>query len=333
MNTDAVLAFVAVAEEGQFRLAADRLGLSQQAVSKRIAALEADLGTALFRRTPGGAVLTEDGQTFLPHATAVIAAVRAAAESVQPATRPLRVDILARNTGAVDLLRAFQSARPAVPVVAVSGGGAAATARSLLAGKIDAGYAYLRDRAELGPELSSAYAWLEPMQVIVGPRHPLAQAARVRPADLARYPAWVPGIVAGSEWETFYQDLAADFGLGIDPANYVTGTESVFDDIAASASLVTYVSEKNRIALPAGAGLLRLPVTGPAPLYPWSLVWRVPPRHPGLRQLIAHTRRTFQPPDLAAAWLPRQARDDFALRAGPLRDGSRPGAAQVSGRP
>jgi DNA-binding transcriptional LysR family regulator len=311
MNTDAILAFVAVAEEGQFQRAADQLGISQQAVSKRVAALETELGTALFRRTPAGAVLTGDGRTFLPHARAVTAAVRAAVESVQPRTRPLRVDVLSRINSTVELLREFQAARPERLVRAVTGGGAAATLRGLLAGEIDVGYAYVRDRAELGPALSSAYAYLEPVQVVVGPRHPLARAGRIRPADLARYPAWVPGIVAGSEWETFHQDLAADFGLTIDPTNYATGTESVFADIAASRTLVTYVSEKNRIALPDGAGLLRLPLTDPQPAYPWSLIWPARPAHPAVRQLVAHTRRRFRPPDPAAVWLPRQARDDF----------------------
>ena len=70
MNIEAVRAFVTVAEEGQFQLAADRLDVSQQAVSKRIAALEAELGTVLFKRTPSGAALTQDGRTFLPHAAA-----------------------------------------------------------------------------------------------------------------------------------------------------------------------------------------------------------------------------------------------------------------------
>ena len=109
-------------------------------------------------------------------------------------------------------------------------------------------------------------------------------------------------------------------GLYIDPAKYVTGTESVFDDVAASASLVTYAGEQTRVALPAGAGLVRLPVTDPVPLYPWSLypwslIWRSPPPHPGTQELIAHTRRTFRPPDpgSSASWLPRRARDDFAL--------------------
>jgi DNA-binding transcriptional LysR family regulator len=312
MNTEAVLAFVAVAEEGQFQLAADRLGISQQATSKRVAALEAELGTSLFRRVAAGAVLTQDGRAFLPHAKAVVAAVRAAVESVQPETRPLRVDVLARGSGPFDLLRGFLAAHPALPVHLVTGGGAAATIRAALAGEIDAGYAYLRDTAgERGPLLSSAYAYLEPMQVVVGPRHPLARAGRARAGDLARYPAWVPGIVAGSEWETFHQDFAAAFGLDIDPTNYASGTESVFDSVAASRSLVTFVSEKNRVALPDGAGLVRLAVTEPVPLYPWSLIWRPQPSHPGKRQLIAYARRTFRRPDLAAVWLPRQAREDL----------------------
>jgi DNA-binding transcriptional LysR family regulator len=313
MNTDAVLTFVAVAEDGRFQAAADRLGLSQQAVSKRIAALEADLGTALFQRTPAGAVLTKDGRTFLPHANAIIAAVRAGVQSLQPQTRPLRVDVFQRRTGPVDQLREFRDANPDLPVETVTGGSAAAVTSSLTAGETDAGYAYLRDVAgELDPVLSFCYAWLEPVEVIVGARHPLARAARVRAPDLGRYPAWVPGIVAGSEWETFYQDFAAAFDLGIDPTGYKTGTDSVFDAIAASTSLVTYVGEKSRVALPSAPALARLPVTDPVPLYPWSLIWRSQTRHPGARRLIAHVKRAFQSPSPAAVWLPRQARDDLA---------------------
>jgi DNA-binding transcriptional LysR family regulator len=313
MNTDAVLAFVAVAEEGRFQLAADRLGISQQAASKRVAALEADLGATLLRRTPAGAVLTRDGQTFLPHAHAVITAVRAAAESVQPQRRPLRVDIFARGTAAAELIRAFRDAHPALAVDASAGGTAAAAITSVRAGETDAGFGYLTDAAsEPGPLLSSAYACLEPVQVIVGPRHPLAGAARVPAADLARYPAWVPGIRPGTEWEIFYQDFAAAFGLAIDSTRYTAATDSVFDAIAVSDTLLTFVGEKSRVALPAAPALVRLPVTGPVPLYPWSLIWRSRTRHPGTRRLIAYARRAFRPPPAADAWLPRQARDDLA---------------------
>ncbi len=135
MNIEAVRAFVAVAEEGQFQLAADRLDVSQQAVSKRIAALEAELGTALFKRTPSGAALTQDGRTFLPHAGAILAAVSAAVASVQPGTRPLRVDVLSRGSGPVDLLRDFCADNPGVAVEMVIGGGAASTFKSPAGGR------------------------------------------------------------------------------------------------------------------------------------------------------------------------------------------------------
>lgn len=313
MNVEAVRAFVAVAEEGQFQLAAARLDVSQQAVSKRVAALEAELGTALFRRTPSGAALTQDGRTFLPHAGAILAAVRQAFASVQPETRPLRVDVLARGSGAADLARDFCEQNPAVDVEMVIGGGAASTCASLLAGEIDAGYAYLRDVAgELDPRLAWTYARLEPAHVIVGIRHPLAGARSVRPEELAGCLAWVPGIVAGSEWETFYADFAGAFGFDIDPTGYAVGTESVFDAVAASRSLVTLVGERSRVGWPGSLGLVRLPVVDPVPVYPWSLIWRADTRHRGTKQLISHVRQAFAPPAPGSpVWLPRQARDDL----------------------
>ena len=315
MNIEALRAFVAVAEEGQFQLAADRLDVSQQAVSKRIAALEAELGTALFKRTPSGAALTQDGRTFLPHAGAVLAAVSKAFASVQQGTRPLRVDVLDRGTGAVDLLREFCQENPEVAVEMVIGRGAASTVRSLVAGEIDAGYAYLRDVAgELSPGLARTYARLEPAHVMVGVRHPLARSRSVRPEELARYRAWVPGIAPGSEWETFFVDFAEAFGLDIDPTGYAVGTESVFDAVAASRSLVTFVGERSRVGWPGSLGVVRLPVVDPVPLYPWSLIWRADTAHQGAIRLIGHVKRSFAPPAAGTAvWLPRQARDDLAV--------------------
>jgi DNA-binding transcriptional LysR family regulator len=311
MNIDAVRAFVAVAEEGQFQLAAAGLGVSQQAVSKRVAALEAELGTTLFRRMPSGAALTQDGRTFLPHAGAILAAVSEAVASVQPRTRPLRVDVIDRGNGPVEMLRGFCEENPEVAVEMVLGGGVASTIRSLLAGEIDAGYAYLRNVAgEFDPRLARTYARLEPIHVIVGVRHPLARSRSVRATDLSDFRAWVPGIVEGSEWETFFQDFGAAFGLDIDPTGYAVGSESVFDAVAASRSLVTLVGERNRVAWPGSLGLARLPVVDPVPLYPWSLIWRADTEHQGTRRLIGHVKRSFEPP-ATEVWLPRQARDDI----------------------
>src|SRR3954447_18449580 len=60
MDTEAVRSFVRAAELGQLQRAADELGVTQQAVSKRIASLERGLDVQLFTRTARGVVLTLD---------------------------------------------------------------------------------------------------------------------------------------------------------------------------------------------------------------------------------------------------------------------------------
>src|ERR1700679_3009483 len=90
MNLAAVRAFVSIADERQFQLAADHLDISQQAVSKRLAALESDLGVRLFTRTAGGTQLTIDGQALLPHARQLLRIEQRAADSVRPGRRGAR---------------------------------------------------------------------------------------------------------------------------------------------------------------------------------------------------------------------------------------------------
>ncbi len=60
-----VLAFIAVAAEGSFARAADRLGIGRSAVSRSVQKLESQLGVRLFLRTTRSTSLTREGELFL----------------------------------------------------------------------------------------------------------------------------------------------------------------------------------------------------------------------------------------------------------------------------
>lgn len=85
MDFDPVLlrAFVAVKETGGFTRAAERLHLSQSAISHQIRRLEVQAGTALLVRTTRSLTLTEDGEDFLRHAQHVLRAQDALARRFQ----------------------------------------------------------------------------------------------------------------------------------------------------------------------------------------------------------------------------------------------------------
>src|ERR1700735_5175919 len=82
--------FVAVAEEGGFSRAADRLHLVQSAVSAGIRGLERELGTALFHRDTRHVELSDAGRALLPEARNVLSAVTLASDSVAQVGSGLR---------------------------------------------------------------------------------------------------------------------------------------------------------------------------------------------------------------------------------------------------
>src|SRR5262245_56080760 len=68
--------FAAVAEVGHLTRAAEKLHISQPALSAQIKALEDELGVALFERTSSGMSLTAGGQRLLAEAGKVLAAAQ-----------------------------------------------------------------------------------------------------------------------------------------------------------------------------------------------------------------------------------------------------------------
>jgi DNA-binding transcriptional LysR family regulator len=74
MDLPQLRSFVAVAELGSLTRAAERLHLSQPAISLQLKSLQETLGVELFRRTPRGMQLLPAGEQLLPYAERVLAA-------------------------------------------------------------------------------------------------------------------------------------------------------------------------------------------------------------------------------------------------------------------
>ncbi|UVO33543.1 LysR family transcriptional regulator [Bradyrhizobium arachidis] len=90
MDWDLCKAFVAVADTGSFTAAARRLHASHPTLSRKIAALEAQLGTKLLVRAADGLTMTSDGRKFREHAEAMAAAALRAETAVAAGGRQAR---------------------------------------------------------------------------------------------------------------------------------------------------------------------------------------------------------------------------------------------------
>lgn len=95
MDLADVTLFRSIAAAGSLSAAARQMGTTPMLVSRRLAALEAELGARLFHRTTRSLSLTPEGEAFAPHAAALLAARDSAFESVASAAAGLSGELKA----------------------------------------------------------------------------------------------------------------------------------------------------------------------------------------------------------------------------------------------
>ncbi|MFD9248247.1 LysR substrate-binding domain-containing protein, partial [Streptomyces sp. NPDC059556] len=292
------------------------LAIPPPAVTTRGAGLETLEGVRVLARPARGAEVTIDGQAFLPHARALLQAEARATASVRPERRALRVDVIGRRLATAGLLRGFHRAHPGVELDVVTLFDVDAAVAALGAGTIDASVRAVTMPGRRLPEnIEAAPVLDEPLQLLTGPGHALAGARSVPLARLAGLRIWIPGIVGGTEWAAYYADLAARFGLTIEVTGPDFGPEALFDTIADSPDLATFVGAGTRLVWPQGHDLRRVAVHGPTPVYPHSLLWAADNPHPSLLTLRDHLAASPETPGSPAAaqretdiWTPSWAR-------------------------
>ena len=168
--------FLAVAQFGNLRRAAQALAITQPAVTKTLNELEDLLAKPLFVRGRHGATLTPEGETFMRHASDSVNALGAAVDSVlrEPDVAPLRIGVLPTAAAAFlpGVLQAFAARWPLLSVH-VSTGRNTPLIEQLRHRELDAVIGRLAD-AELMAGLSFEPLYAEPMVIVLRPEHALA---------------------------------------------------------------------------------------------------------------------------------------------------------------
>lgn len=126
MDIELARTFLEIARCGSFIAAAERLHVTQTAVTARVQNLEAQLGCALFVRNRGGARLTEHGERFVNHASQLVQTWEAARRELPlPAGTgdllALGSEVSLWNPLLLDWLGQLRRQRPALAVSAETG--------------------------------------------------------------------------------------------------------------------------------------------------------------------------------------------------------------------
>ncbi|GII94279.1 LysR family transcriptional regulator [Sinosporangium siamense] len=271
--------FVAVAEELNVTRAAQRLFVSQPALSKQLRTLERRLGFALFDRVHAGMALTEQGETLLPFARETLtrwdSGVEAARASALSGTLVVGLQTAVGRGIQQAALRGFRAAMPGWKVslhlnwTDPSGG--------LTDGGSDVAFLWLPTL----PGLATRVLAVERRFVAMAEWHPLASEAEIPFTALRDEPFVALPRTAGA---------LRDFWLGMDARDdppVVVATASTPDETfeAISGGCGVALLAEGNTALYSRPGLAYRPVTGlpPAEL---AIAWREGDSRPQVRAFL-----------------------------------------------
>ena len=195
MDISGLQAFVSVAENASFSAAADALHLTQPAVSKRIAALEAELSNRLFDRIGRQIQLTEAGRALLPRAQNIINEVQDSRRAISNLSASIAGQLRIGTSHHIGLhrlpplLRSFNQSFSDVELD-MQFLDSEQACKAVLHGELELGIVTLPpDNTD---PLTLIPLWHDPLHIVVSDEHPLANKTNVPLHSLANHPAVLP---------------------------------------------------------------------------------------------------------------------------------------------
>lgn len=202
--------FAAVAAEGTLTRAAERLYVSQPALTKQIKQLENQLGMRLFTRSRSGMALTEAGRALAERVPALLAdwdrVLRQTQAAAGRAARVLRVGFLASaaNEATPSIVAEFARRRPGWRADLRQASWSNPTA-GLAAGEVDAGLLRMPFPGQDAFRLEVLFT--EPRCVALPSAHPLATRASIAFRELWDEP-YVAAKAETGQWQEYWTGAA-----------------------------------------------------------------------------------------------------------------------------
>jgi DNA-binding transcriptional LysR family regulator len=195
MQFSQIYAFLAVADRQSFSLAAEKLFITQPAVSKRIGQLEESLGLRLFDRIGKKSLLTPDGIAFRPHAEQILNSIALFQTKRNEQNQNPSGSLTLATSHHIGLhrlpsiLREFKKRFPQVDLdlhFMDSEDACAAIADN----NMEIAVVTLPESVDERLELDEI--WRDKMQIVLATDHPLARETMLQPEQLLNYPAILP---------------------------------------------------------------------------------------------------------------------------------------------
>ncbi len=197
MDTQHLHAFIAIAEQGSFSAAAEKLHLTQPAISKRIALLEDQLGTRLFDRVGRQVILTQAGKILLNKAQLILSEVAATQRAIADLRGEVQGQLSIATSHHVGLhylppvLREFSSLYSQVKLDLHFLDSEQAY-EEILHSRYDLAVVTLS--LEQDSRLETYCIWQDQLQFVAAPDHPLAAQPHLQLADLTQHQAILPDL-------------------------------------------------------------------------------------------------------------------------------------------
>ncbi|WP_444957133.1 LysR family transcriptional regulator [Microbulbifer sp. ZKSA002] len=188
-------AFLAIAEQGSVSEGAELLHLTQPAMSKRLAALEQQLGSPLFDRIGRRLQLTDAGRALLPRARHILNEISDTERELRALSNSVSGSLRIATSHHVGLhhlppvLKEFSFRYPQV-ALDIDFVDSEQAYEALMAAKYELAVVTLALKEY--PHLNAEVIWPDPCVVVAAPDHPLAKLPELELTDLANYPAILP---------------------------------------------------------------------------------------------------------------------------------------------